>query len=106
MQLPSFSWERVSSRQTSLPSLKITLPNGMEDYAILQRYNPIPQGHDELEEDIDQCIFDGYLLNEKDVYVTMVGCLNSDSFEVNHFKIDRLFGANRTLVISQQIVIK
>ena len=82
MELPSFSWEKVSSRQTSLPSLKITFPDGTEDYTVLQRYNPIPQGHDELEEDIDQCIFDGYLLNEKDVYVVMAGCPNSDSFEV------------------------
>ncbi len=82
--MPSFAWERASSRQTSMPSMKITFPDGTEDYAVLQRYNPIPQGRDELEEDIDQCIFDGYLLNEKDVYVTMAGCPNSDSFEVNN----------------------
>ena len=62
--------------------MKITFPDGTEDYAVLQRYNPIPQGRDELEEDIDQCIFDGYLLNENDVYVVMAGCPNSDSFEV------------------------
>ena len=84
MELPSFSWERVSSRQTSMPIMKITYPHGTEDYAILQRYNPIPQGRDELEEDIDQCIFDGYLLNEKDVYVVMTGCPHSDSFEVKY----------------------
>ena len=82
VELPSFSWEKISSRQTSLPALKITFPDGSEDYAIVQRFNPIPQGRDEREEDIDQCIFDGYLINEKEVYVVMTGCPNSDSFEV------------------------
>ena len=83
IELPSFSWERVSSRQASMPSMKVTFPDGTEDYAVLQRYNPIPRGSDEREEDIDQCIFDGYLLNETDVYVVMTGCPNSNSFEVN-----------------------
>ena len=80
--LPSFTWQRVSSRQTAIPSIKITFPDGTEDFAVIQHYNPIAQGRDEQEEDIDQCIFDGYLLNEKDVYVTVTGCPNADNFGV------------------------
>ena len=40
-------------------------------------------GRDEREEDVDKCIYDGYLMNEKDVYVTMAGCINSDNFQVS-----------------------
>ena len=87
VELPLLSWERISSRQTALPSIKITFPDGSEDYAVLQRYNPIPQGRDEREQDIDQCIFDGYLLNEKDVYVTVTGCPNTDNFGVKIVKL-------------------
>ena len=72
----------MSSRQIAIPSIKITFPDGTEDFAVLQHYNPIAQGRDEQEEDIDQCIFDGYLLNEKDVSVTVTGCPNADNFGV------------------------
>jgi hypothetical protein len=41
----------------------------------------IPRGRDEREEDVDHCIFDGHLRNEKDVYVTLTGCPFSDNFE-------------------------
>ena len=47
-----------------------------------QTYNPIPVGADERAEEVDNCIYDGYLMNEKDVYVTMAGCANSDNFQV------------------------
>lgn len=80
--LPSFSWEKVSSRQ-AIPLLRITFPDGSDDYAVLKAFNPIPLGRDEREEDVDKCIFDGYLMNEKDVHVTLAGCVNSDSFQVN-----------------------
>ena len=80
--LPSFSWKRVSGRQTAIPSIKITFPDGTDDFAVLQHYNPIAQGRDEQEEDIDHCIFDGYLLNEVDVYVTVTGCQHADNFGV------------------------
>jgi hypothetical protein len=81
-QLPSFSWEKVNSRQ-HYPMLKINFPDGSEDYAVLSQFNPIPLGRDEQEEDVDKCIYDGYLANEKDVYVTMTGCINSNNFQVN-----------------------
>jgi hypothetical protein len=63
--------------------LRITYPNGVADYAVLKYANPIPLGRDEREEDVDKCLYDGYLLNEKDVYVTLTGCVNSDTFQVS-----------------------
>ena len=82
--LPSFSWEKVNSRQ-AVPLLRITFPDGSDDYAVLKSFNPIPLGRDEREEDVDKCIFEGYLMNEKDVYVTLAGCVNSDTFQVSPF---------------------
>ena len=80
--LPSFSWENANSRQ-AIPLLRITFPDGSDDYAVLKAFNPIPLGRDEREEDVDKCIFDGYLMNEKNVHVTLAGCVNSDTFQVN-----------------------
>jgi len=48
----------------------------------LKSFNPIPVGCDEREEDVDNCIYDGYLMNEQDVYVTMAGCVDSNTFQV------------------------
>jgi hypothetical protein len=78
--LPSFSWEHETSRL--VPLMKINFPDGSEDFAVLQTYNPIPVGADERAEEVDNCIYDGYLMNEKDVYVTMAGCANSDNFQI------------------------
>ena len=50
--------------------------------AVLKPFNPIPQAASEREEEIDPCIYEGYLMNEKDVYITMTGCVNSDNFQV------------------------
>jgi hypothetical protein len=66
-----------------VPHLKITFPDGDEDdFAVLRRFNPIPQGRTERADDIDDCIFHGYLLKEKDVYITVTGCPQSNNFEV------------------------
>jgi len=81
-ELPSFSWEKANARQSN-PLLKITFPDGSEDYAVLNAFNPIPLGSDEHEEDVDNCIYNGYLMNEKDVYVTMAGCADSNTFQVS-----------------------
>jgi hypothetical protein len=62
--------------------LKVTFQDGQEDIAVLKRYNPIPVGPNEREENVDQCIFDGYLADEKDVYVTVTGCPLSGNFDV------------------------
>jgi len=75
---PQFSWLRVQPQ----PLLKVTFPDGQEDLAVLKRFNPIPAGPNEREEDIDQCIFDGYLSEEKEVYVTVTGCPLSGNFDV------------------------
>jgi len=34
-------------------------------------------------EDVDTCIYDGYLAQEEDVYVTLTGCAHTDTFNVN-----------------------
>ena len=79
---PSFEWiGPLSSKE--VPKLKITFPDdGEDDVAVLQHFNPIPQGKTERSDYVDNCIFHGYLLNEKDVYVTVTGCPNSKSLQV------------------------
>jgi hypothetical protein len=62
--------------------LKITFPDGSEDTAVLKRFNPIPAGPNEREEDVDPCIFDGYLRQEDDSYVTVTGCPLTGNFDV------------------------
>ena len=54
-----------------------------DDVAILERYNPIPRQPGERDEDIDQCIFKGVLLHERNVLVSLTGgCPFEDTFEV------------------------
>jgi hypothetical protein len=66
-----------------VPLLQIDFHDGgVEDVALLSPFNPIPQGPTERSEEIDPCIYDGYLQNEKDVYVTLTGCPLSESFQV------------------------
>jgi hypothetical protein len=80
---PSFEWIGTLSFD-EIPKLKISFPDGgVDDLAILQRYNPIPVGPTERSEDVDNCIFHGYLLTEKDVYVTVTGCPGSLSQQVS-----------------------
>ena len=76
--VPTFSW-----LQSPQPVLKITYPNGQSDIAILKNFNPIPVQSYEREEDVDTCIYDGYLANESDVYVTLTGCAHTDTFNVS-----------------------
>jgi hypothetical protein len=79
--LPSFSWRAAS--HNAIPLLRITFPDGdQDDFAVLRRYNPIPVGPNERAEDVDSCIYDGYLRDESDVYVTVTGCASSDNFQV------------------------
>jgi hypothetical protein len=79
--VPIFSWQ--SEPLAPVPHLKITFPDGSkDDFALLRPYNPVPLGPTERAEDVDACIYDGYLQDEKDVYVTLTGCANSDNFQV------------------------
>ena len=81
---PTFTWFGDSSSDQN-PYLKITFPDGGEDdVAILMRFNPIPLAPHERSEDLDSCIFHGYLEKEKNVYVTVTGCPFSDTFQVDH----------------------
>ncbi len=75
---PQFTWLRAQPQ----PLLKVTFPDGQEDVAVLKRFNPIPIGPNERAENVDQCIFDGYLSEEKDVYVTVTGCPLTGNFDV------------------------
>ena len=69
--------------------MKITFPdNGDDDFAILQRFNPIPLRPTERAADVDGCIFHRFLENESDVYVTVTGCPESDAFEVTTKKLN------------------
>ena len=79
---PTFTWVGdLASEQ--VPLLKITFPEGEEeDVAILMRFNPIPLAPHERSEDLDSCIFHGYMEKEKDVYVTVTGCPFSNTFQV------------------------
>ena len=51
-----------------------------DDVALLERYNPIPSASGE---NVDPCIFGGWLKNEPRVRVAVSGgCPYSDTFEV------------------------
>jgi len=76
-ETPQFSWIH-----TTEPVLKITYPNGASDFVTLRQYNPIPLQPAERQEDVDSCIYDGFLAHEKDVYVTVNGCAHSETFDV------------------------
>ena len=83
-ELPSFSWGNEPS-PFGVPFLRIAFPDqGNDDFAILKPYNPVPLAPHERSEDLDSCIYQGYLLNEKDVHVTMTGCAMSDNFKVTN----------------------
>ena len=70
--------------------MKIAFPDGGEDdFAVLQNFNPIPVGPAERSEDVDNCIYHGNLLKEKDVYVTVTGCPDANSFQVKQFEVPR-----------------
>ena len=81
--VPSFFWDQESSHH-GVPLLRIQFPDGgADDFAVLRQYNPIPRGPLEREEEMDSCIFEGFLLNERASVVTVTGCPNSRKFEVS-----------------------
>jgi hypothetical protein len=62
----------------------VTFPDGKhEDFIHFKKHNPIPKQDHERDEDIDPCIFDGYLENEPQTYAVLTGgCPHETSFEV------------------------
>jgi len=78
---PVFLWEDIAS-DNGVPLLRIRFPDGEpDDFAVLRRYNPIPQGKLEREEEIDACIFDGFLQNEEGSSITVTGCPYTDNLQ-------------------------
>jgi hypothetical protein len=85
---PSFTWSEDETSGDGIPFLIVNFPEGEIDAAILKRFNPIPMRPDESDQDIDNCIFEGFLEKESSVYVTVTGgCPFSNSFEVTVFCI-------------------
>jgi len=84
--VPTFEWAQDEVSPDGVPLLSINFHDGRKnDVAILKRFNPIPEGKNEREEDIDNCIFDGFLRDEDKVYVTLTGgCPFEDTFDVNN----------------------
>ena len=76
--VPSFEW-------VNKETIEIFYPNGNMDSALLKKYNPIPKGPFERPEDVDPCIFHGFLNNEKNVYVVLAGCPFTHTFQATHF---------------------
>ena len=84
---PVFVWEDKTSGN-GVPLLRVRFPDGAaDDLAVLAAYNPIPQGLMEREEEMDACIFQGYLLGEPDSSVTVTGCPFTDNFQVSSLVI-------------------
>ncbi len=82
--MPSFEWMRNENSSTGVPLLRIRFQdNGTDDFAVLNKFNPIPQSPNESVEEMDDCIFSGFLKDESNVYVTLTGgCPFENSFEV------------------------
>lgn len=84
-QVPGFEWDQYFHDQKNGEEEKliITFPDdGPEDFAILKHSNPIPKTNGTGDEDpIDDCIYTGYLMNERDVPITVVGCALGNTFE-------------------------
>ena len=82
-QVPSFSWANEASEH-GVPLLRIRFADGgADDFAVLKAFNPIPQGPLERADEIDTCIFEGFLQNEVNSFITLTGCPNSKSFQVS-----------------------
>ena len=80
--MPNFVWEDQVA-DGLVPLLRIRFQDGKaDDFAVLKRFNPIPQHALEREEDIDACIFEGFLMNEADSLVTVTGCPGAHKLEV------------------------
>ncbi len=87
--MPTFAWIQDEVSPDGVPLLSINFHDGRKnDVAVLKHFNPIPRGKNEREEDIDNCIFDGFLRDESKVYVTLTGgCPFEDSFDVSYLRI-------------------
>jgi len=72
---PKFTWI-----QTAEPVLQITYPNGVSDVVTLKKLNLQPGKRQENA--AASCIYEGYMANEKDAYVSLAGCGLPDDFEV------------------------
>ena len=82
--MPTFVWE-AQEAEGLVPHLRIRFQDGKaDDIAVLKRFNPIPQHALEREEDIDACIFEGFLMNEADSFVTVTGCPHSSNLQVRN----------------------
>ena len=83
-----------------LASLKKTCYAVPDDAALLARNNPIPSS--EPGEQVDNCIFRGWLKNESSVSVALSGgCPFSDSFEVG-LNLVWFFKASKVNTFSSQ----
>ena len=82
--VPILSWDPVQVSPDGIPLLNIYFNDGKKnDSILLARYNPIPLEDFETQAEVDQCIFNGYLKDEPDVYVTLTGgCPFDQNFEV------------------------
>ena len=82
--VPKFSWDPVQLSSDGIPLLNVDFFDGKKsDSILLTRYNPIPLEDFEKDGDVDHCIFNGYLKDDPDVYVTLTGgCPFDDNFEV------------------------
>jgi hypothetical protein len=80
-KLPSFTWLNEES-PFGVALLKIRFPDGGSDeIVLLRKFNPIPVGANERAESVDECIYKGFLSQEKS-HVTITGCAKSDNFQV------------------------
>ncbi len=98
--VPTFEWVQDEVSPDGVPLLSINFHDGRKnDVAILKSFNPIPKGKNEREEDIDNCIFDGFLRDEEKVYVTLTGgCPFEDTFDVNKYIINNLLFTKRLIL--------
>jgi hypothetical protein len=82
--VPTFTWLEDQFSPDGIPLLSINFHDGKpNDVAILKQFNPIPRQRKEREENIDKCIFNGYLRDESTVYVTLTGgCPFDKTFDV------------------------
>ena len=68
-----------------VPLLSVNFHDGKaNDVAILKQFNPIAKQVNESEDNIDKCIFNGFLRDDPKVYVTLTGgCPFDSSFDVS-----------------------
>ena len=82
--VPKFSWSQEGCSRDGIAHLNVIFPDSdITDIAILSPANPIPRQAEELDQDVDNCIFTGFLRDEPDSVITLTGgCPFEDSYEV------------------------